>query len=124
MATVRVARVLGQIHRVGRGGATAHVTVSHFSSANAFTDPLHRHGFGSHSFDPFVESNGHTHALARYRHTRFRRVSRTIHFHPSLLNKVVWRSANRRLDAYEHCWARMFPTWFLSVRLEVVKHSP
>ena len=41
-----VVRALEEIHRVSRHGATVHVTVPHFSSANAFTDVTHRHWFG------------------------------------------------------------------------------
>jgi ubiquinone/menaquinone biosynthesis C-methylase UbiE len=116
-----VAGALGEIHRISRHGTSVHVTVPHFSSANAFTDVTHRHWFGSHSFDPFVEVNGHTHALAHYGHARCRRVSRVIYFHPSLVNKVVWRCANRWPDSYEHRWAWMFPAWFIAITLEVVK---
>ncbi len=48
-----VPRVLEEIHRVSRPGALLHVTVPHFSSANAFTDLTHRHYFSWRSFDPY-----------------------------------------------------------------------
>ena len=44
---------MGEIHRVCRGGALVHITVPHFSSANAFTDPTHRKQFSYFSFDYF-----------------------------------------------------------------------
>ena len=119
-----VVRALEEIYRISRHGTRVHVTVRHFSCANAFTDLTHRHWFGWRSFDPFIERNGHAHELAHYGRARFRMHAIRIHFHPSLLNKLVWRCANRWPHAYEHRWAWMFPAWFLSVRLVVVKDVP
>ena len=119
-----VVQALEEIHRISRHGAVVHVTVPHFSSANAFTDVTHRHWFGWRSFDPFVDPSGDAHALAHYSHARFRRASIQIHFHPSFVNKLVWRCANRWPEAYEHRWAWMFPAWFMSVHLDVVKVEP
>jgi Methyltransferase domain len=61
-------RVMEEIHRICRNGARVHITVPHFSSGNAYTDPTHR-----------------------------------------------------CLFSYEQRWAWIFPAWFLSVDLEVVK---
>jgi len=116
-----VVRALEEIHRICRHGAILHVTVPHFSSANAFTDVTHRHWFGWHSFDPFIAPRDGSHGLAHYSSVRFRRVSAQIYFHPSLVNKLLWRCANRWPDGYERRWAWMFPAWFMAVRLEVVK---
>ena len=116
-----VVRALEEIHRVSRHGAMIHVTVPHFSSANAFTDVTHRHWFGCRSFDPFLDSPGDAHELAHYGHARFRRSSIHIHFHPSLVNKLIWRCANRWPHLYERRWAWMFPAWFMSFKLEVLK---
>ena len=41
-----VVQIMEEIHRVSRSGARVHITVPHFSCANAFTDPTHRHYFG------------------------------------------------------------------------------
>lgn len=113
----RVPAVLGEIHRVSRAGARVHLTVPHFSCANAFTDVTHRHFFGWRSFDPF--SPGH--ALAHYGTARFCRRSGRLSFYPSLLNRVVHRLANRWPERYEQRWAWIFPAWFLYVELEVLK---
>lgn len=118
-----VPRTLEEIHRVSRHGATAELTVPHFSCANAFTDVTHRHWFGWRSFDPFVATNGHAHDLRHYSRSRFRCVDIRLHFHPSLVNRVVRRYANRWPNAYEHRWAWMFPAWFMSIRLEVIKQA-
>ena len=112
-----VVRTLEEIHRICRSGAIVHVTVPHFSSANTFTDVTHRHWFAHRSFDPFVAD----HTLAFYSSARFRPRTTRIIFHPSLVNKLLWRLANRWPDRYEHRWAWMFPAWFLYFELEVLK---
>jgi len=112
-----VARTLEEAHRVCRPGAILYVTVPHFSSANAFTDITHRHWFGWRSFDPFDR----THDLAFYSSARFRRRNTVLIFYSSLLNKVIWRLANRWPSQYEQRWAWLFPAWFLYFELEVVK---
>jgi hypothetical protein len=106
-----------EIHRVCKPGARVHITVPHFSSANAFTDPTHRHQFSFSTFDYFGEAHG----LAFYSKARFARKRAEIVFYPSLANKIVWRLANRRPEAYERRWAWIFPAWFLSVELEALK---
>ncbi len=112
-----VPAVLDEIHRIARAGAVVHITLPHFSSANAFTDVTHRHWFGWHSFDPFSTD----HALAHYAAARFRMRQRRISFYRSVANVVVFRLANRWPDAYERRWAWMFPAWFLYFELEVVE---
>ena len=112
-----VVRTLEEIHRICRRGATVHVTVPHFSSANAFTDVTHRHWFAYRSFDPFATE----HDLSFYSHVRFRPRAARINFQPSLVNKLLWRLANRWPHHYEHRWAWMFPAWFLYFELEVLK---
>lgn len=112
-----VPRAMEEIHRVCRAGASVRITVPHFSSANAFTDPTHRHQFSAFSFDYFLAD----HELAFYSGARFRRKRAQIVFYPSLVNKLVHRLANRFPLAYEQRWAWIFPAWFLSFELEAVK---
>jgi ubiquinone/menaquinone biosynthesis C-methylase UbiE len=112
-----VPRVLEEIYRVSRAGASLHVTVPHFSSANAFTDLTHRHYFSWRSFDPYFGG----HALDFYSRARFRRKSTRISFYKSLVNRIVFRLANRWPERYEQRWAWMFPAWFLYYELEVLK---
>lgn len=106
-----------EIHRVCRPGAMIHITVPHFSSANAYTDPTHRHQFSCFSFDYFAAG----HDLAFYSRARFKRHRSQIVFYPTMMNKIVHRVANRKPKAYEQRWAWMFPAWFLSVELEALK---
>ncbi len=112
-----VIKTMDEIHRVCRPGAIVHITVPHFSCANAFTDLTHRHHFGCSSFDCFDPA----HELAFYSRARFRRRMMRIVFHPTLINKIVHRLANRYPDPYERRWAWMFPAWFLSIELEALK---
>lgn len=112
-----VVAVFEEIHRVCRDGATVKITVPHYSSPEAFTDPTHRHFFAYNTFDYFTEAS----ELAYYTRARFRVRARNIIFMPSLVNKLVWRLANRFPARYERSWAWIFPAWFLSVELEVVK---
>jgi SAM-dependent methyltransferase len=106
-----------EIYRICVPGAVVNIIVPHFSSAGAYTDPTHRRYFGAFTFDYFAES----HPLSFYSRCRFKPRSLNIVFHPSLLNKLVWRLANRDPEAYERRWAWMFPAWFVYVQLEVVK---
>ena len=110
---------LEEVHRVCRHGARVKLTVPHYSCSNAFTDPTHRHYFGRFSFGYVTEG----HDLSFYSGARFAERSCQIVFHPTLLNKLVWRLANRYPAEYERRWAWIFPAWFLSVELEVVKRG-
>lgn len=112
-----VLSALQEIHRICRAGARVQITVPHFSSANAFTDPTHRHQFGYSSFDYFDAE----HPLAFYSSARFLRRRIQIVFYPTPTNKIIHRLANWRPQGYERRWAWMFPAWFLSVDLEAVK---
>ncbi|MBV9127843.1 MAG: hypothetical protein JO117_07130, partial [Verrucomicrobia bacterium] len=69
------------------------------------------------SFNYFTGDN----EFAFYSTRRFRRRSTRLIFHPTLVNKLVWRLANRFPAEYERRWAWMFPAWFLGFELEVVK---
>jgi SAM-dependent methyltransferase len=108
---------LEEIHRVCRHGALVRITVPHYSSSNAFTDPTHQHYFGRFSFGYVTDG----HDLSFYTRARFVERSCRIIFHPTIINKLVWRLANRYPGEYERRWAWLFPEWFISVELEVLK---
>lgn len=111
--------VMEELHRVCANGAIVHITLPHFSSANAFTDPTHRRFFGVRSFDYFTGEHEHGY----YSRAKFKRLARQLVFEPSIVNKVVHRLARWQPARYEHRWAWIFPAWFLSFQLEVVKPS-
>jgi SAM-dependent methyltransferase len=112
-----IVAAMEEVHRICRDGASVEITVPHFSCANAFTDPTHLHFFSRSSFDYFDSS----HDFGFYSDARFRVIRSQLIFTPTLLNRIVARLANRHPHAYEMRWAWMFPAWFISVELEVVK---
>lgn len=112
-----IVAVMDELHRICKHGARIDITLPHYSSANAFTDPTHRHYFGWFSFDYFTGTHEHSY----YTRTRFQLVRRQLIFYPSLLNKFVHRLAARYPSRYERAWAWVFPAWFLGFELEVVK---
>jgi hypothetical protein len=115
-----VVATMEEVHRICCDGAAVEITVPHFSSANAFTDPTHRHFFSRFSFDYFDGS----HQFGFYSASRFRVVRSNVIFTTSAVNRVVSRLANRYPRVYETRWAWIFPAWFISVELQVVKPSP
>lgn len=106
-----------EIHRICLPGAIVDISVPHFSSRHAYTDPTHRRFFGARSMDYLSEEHG----LSFYTAARFRVLRNMIFFEPSLLNKIVWRLANRYPELYESRFAWIYPAWFLSFKLEVIK---
>ena len=109
--------VMEEIHRVCRPDAKITITLPHFSSANAYTDITHRHYFSVNSFNYFTGDN----EFGFYTDKRFRKLSAEIIFYPSITNKFVHRYAKRWPTAYEQRWAWIFPAWFLSFQLQVIK---
>ena len=61
------------------------------------------------------------HELDHYSHARFARRTTRISFYASIVNRVVFRLANRWPERYERRWAWVFPAWFLYYELEVRK---
>ncbi len=112
-----IVATMEEIHRVCVNGAVVRITTPHFSSSNSFTDPTHLHHLSYFSFDYFTGE----HDFDFYSEKRFRRRQTEIIFYPTLVNKLIWRIANRYPQAYERRWAWMFPAWFLSFELEVLK---
>lgn len=83
----------------------------------SFTDPTHRRFFSRFTFDYFNEA----HDLSFYTPARFRLLTVQLIFQPRLLNKIVWRLANRFPRVYEERWAWLFPAWFVYPKLQAVK---
>ena len=109
-----IVQVMDEVNRVCSRGAVIQITVPHFSSANAFTDPTHRHYFGYFSFSYFTGE----HEFSYYTVSAFRKRHAAIIFHPTVLGRLVSRLANRRPDIYEKRWAWIFPAWHLYFELE------
>lgn len=111
------AALMNEIHRVLTPGGTLFITTPHFSCANSYTDPTHRHHFGWRSFDYFLAD----HALAYYSSARFEIAHRLLRFHGGVLDAIVRRIAARWPDFYEHRLAWIFPAWYLEFELRAVK---
>jgi len=114
---VDVVRAMEEMHRIGRPGARVLITTPHFSCANSFTDPTHRRHLGWFSFDYFTAEN----QWDFYTTARFRLVRRRLHFYGRYKNLHVSWLANRFPRFYEEHLAWIFPAWYLSFELEVVK---
>src|SRR6185503_10280363 len=109
--------LMREIHRVLEPGGAVFLTTPHFSCANAYTDPTHRHHLGWRSFDYFTAD----HALRYYSPARFRIAHRIIRFHGGIIDAIIRRVARRWPDLYEHRLAWMFPAWYLEFELVAVK---
>ncbi len=112
-----IVRFMEEIHRVSAPGAIIRLTVPHFSCANAWRDPTHRHAFAQGTLDYFCEG----HPLEFYSSARFERVAARIVFRTTLVNRLVGRAANRWPEAYEDRWCWIFPAWFLYFELRALK---
>jgi SAM-dependent methyltransferase len=112
-----VVGTMEEIHRVSSAGGVVHITVPHFSCANAFTDITHKHYFSYFSFGYFTGEN----EFPFYTPVKFAKRAAQIVFRPTLLNKIVWRLATRWPGRYERRWPWIFPAWFLYFELEVLK---
>jgi SAM-dependent methyltransferase len=112
-----IVATMEEIHRVCRHGAIVRITVPHFSCANAFTDPTHRHYFSRFTLNYFTGE----HEFSFYSNSRFKRRANQIVFASTFVNKIIHRLANRFPAEYERRWAWIFPAWFLYFELEVVK---
>lgn len=112
-----ITHFMAEVHELLVPGGTVAITTPHFSCANSFTDPTHRHHLGYFSFDYFVDGC----RWNFYTDFRFEIVQRHIAFHHSLVNRVVVRLANRFPERYERRFAWMFPAWFLGFTLRALK---
>jgi hypothetical protein len=108
---------MNELYRITQHNALIHITVPHFSSSNAFTDPTHQHYLSYFSFDIFNTGDNRDF----YSSTRFTIVDRQIVFRPTFLNKALWRLAKRYPEKYEQRYAWIFPAWYLSFTLKTIK---
>lgn len=117
-----VIQVMIELHRITKPGGTVEVTVPFYPHRNASTDPTHKHWFGVHSFDYFV--NGTSHGEFQYSPVQFTLV--TVEFdkglrHNHLVDKLLVAFANRKKDLYENRFANIFPLSQLTFLLKSVK---
>jgi SAM-dependent methyltransferase len=106
-----------EVHEILAPDGAIEITMPHFSCANSFTDPTHRHHLGYFSLDYFTAG----HPLNFYSGARFAIVERILVFHGSRFDRLVARLANRHPELYEKRFAWIFPAWFLIFKLRAVK---
>ena len=106
-----------EAHEILAPGGILEITTPHFSCANSYTDPTHRHHLGYFSFDYFTEASN----LSFYSGARFEIAGRVLAFHNRLPDRLMSRFANRRPAFYERRLAWLYPAWFLLFRLRAVK---
>lgn len=108
---------LEEVHAILAPGGILELTTPHFSSANSYSDPTHRHHLGYFSFDDFTGRS----PRSFYTPVRFEIVDRTLVFHHSPIDRCMAWLANRHAAFYERRLTWMFPAWFLIFRLRAVK---
>jgi SAM-dependent methyltransferase len=106
-----------EAHALLAPGGILEITTPHFSCANSFTDPTHRHHLGYYSFDYFTAAS----QWSFYSGVRFEIVHRTLVFQMSLPGKLMSRFANRHPQLYEQRLAWIWPAWFLVFKLRALE---
>jgi SAM-dependent methyltransferase len=113
--------VLREVHRVARAGATVIIGVPHFSSANAFTDPTHRHFFSGRFLDYLVPGTELHELYGFYGDTRFQMQERRVTLSPFWARLRLTRFLNRRLNWYETYLCYLIRGADIQLKLSVVK---
>jgi len=106
-----------EAHALLAPGGILEITTPHYSSANSFTDPTHRHHLSYFSFDYFTAGS----QWSFYSGARFEIAERTLVFSMTLPDKLVSRFANRHPAAYERRLAWIWPAWFLIFKLRALE---
>lgn len=112
-----VPEFMTEVHRVLEPNGTVLITTPHYSCANSYSDPTHKHHFGLRSFDCFTEE----HALSYYSGARYEFVNKTLRFHGGIVDSLMRRIAERWPDTYEHRLGWVFPAWYLEFEMRAVK---
>jgi len=112
-----VTKTLEEIHRVLAQGGRVEIVTPHYSCANSWTDPTHRHHLGYFSFDYFTGQN----QWDFYTGARFTLTERHLRFYGRYKNRHWAWLANRWPHFYEEHLAWIAPAWYIRVVLTVVK---
>ncbi len=117
-----VVKVMGELHRIAKPLALVTIIVPFFPHRYANTDPTHKHFFGLHSFDYFVEGTSNADFL--YSNARFELIS--VEFEKGLkqahwFDHIITSFANARKELYENRLSNIFPMRNLTFELKVKK---
>jgi SAM-dependent methyltransferase len=117
-----VVKVMEELHRIAKPSAIVTIIVPFFPNRYANTDPTHKHFFGLHSFDYFVEGTSNADFL--YSNAKYELVS--VEFEKGLMqaycfDRIITSFANARKELYENRLSNIFPMRNLTFELRVKK---
>ncbi len=117
-----IVQVMIELHRIMKPGGTVEITVPFYPHRNANTDPTHKHWFGVHSFDYFVDNTSH----GGFQYSPVQFTLESVEFDKGvqrkhLFDRLLGAFANKKKDLYEHRLANIFPLTQLTFRLKAVK---
>ena len=117
-----VLKVMEEVHRIAKPSALVTIIVPFYPHQQAHTDPTHRHFFGVHSFDYFID--GTANAGFQYSNAGFTLLS--VEFEKGLaqrhwIDRMIVAFANARKDLYENRLANLLPLRNLTFELRVSK---
>ncbi len=115
-------KVMEELHRIAKPSALVTIVVPFFSHQQAHTDPTHRHFFGVHSFDYFIEGT----ANAGFQYSKAKYTLLSVEFEKGVpqrhwFDRIIVAFANARKDMYENRLANLFPVRNLTIELRVAK---
>jgi len=114
-----IPRVMKEVHRVCRDGASVLVATPHFSSHNSYVDPTHRHHLAAATFEYFTDKRFATFIGPR---CGFELEQVELTFGGNLLlDGLGRRIARLSLRWYERHCAWVFPALDIRARLRAVK---
>lgn len=117
-----VVKVLEELHRISKNGATIKIIVPFFRSHYAFIDPTHKHFFTVRSFDYFDPEKDFNY-LYKYSQRCFR-VNKVLfdeNIRHRLFGKMITYFANKKPIFYETRISIIFPLNTLTYYLETLK---
>jgi SAM-dependent methyltransferase len=113
--------VLAEVHRVARPDALVIIGVPHFSSANAYTDPTHRHHFSGRFLDYLVPGTELFEHFGFYGSVRFAMLERRVTLSPFWARLRLTRLLNRHLQLYETYLCYLVRGADIQLKLRVIK---
>ena len=117
-----VVKVLEELHRIAKNGATIKIIVPFFRSVYACIDPTHKHFFTVRSFDYFDPENDFN-RLYKYSRCHFK-VDKVVFdegMTHGLIGKILTRFANKNPIFYETRLSILFPLNTLTYYLKTIK---
>lgn len=117
-----VIQVMTELHRISKPNGLIEITVPFFPHRNANTDPTHKHWFGVHSFDYFINGT----SLGEFQYSPIQFKLQSVEFDKGIEHRhffdsfLVW-FANGNKDFYENRLSNIFPLAQLTFRLVTVK---